>query len=149
MVHPFILARSFVSATPSMDILFPILGRNEVSTSWSSFLIFLCFGSCILGILGSWASIHFYQWVHIKWLLLCLGYLTQDDILQMHPFAQEFHKFIVSLPAYVAEDGLVGHHWEERPLGLENFICPSTGKSQGQEVGMSGMEQGRGGEGRV
>jgi hypothetical protein len=24
-----------------------------------------------------------------------LGYLTQDDILQIHPFAQEFHKFIV------------------------------------------------------
>jgi hypothetical protein len=28
----------------------------------------------------------------------------------------------VSLAAYVAEDGLVGHHWEERPLGLANFI---------------------------
>jgi hypothetical protein len=31
----------------------------------------------------------------------------------------------VSLAAYVAEDGLVGHHWEERPLGIANFICPS------------------------
>jgi hypothetical protein len=30
------------------------------------------------------------------------------------------------LAAYVAEDGLVGHHWEERPLGISNFICPST-----------------------
>jgi hypothetical protein len=29
------------------------------------------------------------------------------------------------LPAYIAEDGLVGHHWEERPLGLANFICLS------------------------
>jgi hypothetical protein len=29
-----------------------------VSTCWSSFLIFLCFGSCILGILGFWANIH-------------------------------------------------------------------------------------------
>jgi hypothetical protein len=28
-----------------MDILFPILGKNEVSIHWSSFLIFLCFGS--------------------------------------------------------------------------------------------------------
>jgi hypothetical protein len=27
----------------------------------------------------------------------------------------------MSLPAYVAEDGLVGHHWEERPLGLANL----------------------------
>ena len=57
-VHPFVLAPNFVSATPSMDILFPILGRNEVSTHCTSFLIFLCFGSCILGILGFWANIH-------------------------------------------------------------------------------------------
>jgi hypothetical protein len=35
-------------------------------------------------------------------------------------------------------NGLVGHHWEERPLGLANFICPSTGERQGQEVGVSG-----------
>jgi hypothetical protein len=46
----------------------------------------------------------------------------------------------VSLVAYVAEDGLVGHHWEERPLGIANFICPNTGESQGQEVGVG--EQG-------
>jgi hypothetical protein len=42
----------------------------------------------------------------------------------------------MSLAAYVAEDGLVGRHWEERPLGLANFICPSTGEHQGQEVGV-------------
>jgi uncharacterized membrane protein len=35
-----------------MGILFPILEKNEVSMCWSSFLIFLCFGNCILGILG-------------------------------------------------------------------------------------------------
>ena len=58
MVHPFILTLNFVSATPSMDILFPILGRKEVSMRWSSFLVFLCFGSCILSILGFWANIH-------------------------------------------------------------------------------------------
>ena len=39
--------------------------------------------------------------------------------------------------AYVA-DVLVGHHWEERSLGLMNFICPSTGEHQGQEVGVGG-----------
>ena len=44
----------------------------------------------------------------------------------------------MSLAAYVSEDGLVGQYWEERPLGLENFICPSTGEHQGQEVGMGG-----------
>jgi hypothetical protein len=36
------------------------------------------------------------------------------------------------------EDGLVGHHWEERPLGIANSICPSTGECQGQEVGVDG-----------
>ena len=45
---------------------------------------------------------------------------------------------LLSLAAYVAEDGLVSHQWEERPLGLANFICPSTGEHQGQEVRMSG-----------
>jgi hypothetical protein len=45
---------------------------------------------------------------------------------------------LVSLAAHVAEDGLVGHHWEERPLGLANLICPSTGEHHGQEVGVGG-----------
>ena len=44
---------------------------------------------------------------------------------------------LVSLAAYVAEDGQVSHYWEERPLGLANFICPSTRECQGQEVGVS------------
>jgi hypothetical protein len=44
----------------------------------------------------------------------------------------------MSLATYGAEDGLVGHHWEERPLGLANFICPCTGERQGQEVGVGG-----------
>ena len=43
----------------------------------------------------------------------------------------------MSLAAYVAEEGLFGHRWEERPLGLATFICPSTGECQGQEVGVS------------
>jgi hypothetical protein len=42
------------------------------------------------------------------------------------------------LAAYVAEDSLVGHHWDKRPLGLANFICPSTGEHQCQEVGVGG-----------
>ena len=48
----------------------------------------------------------------------------------------------MSLAAYVSEDGLVGHHWEERPLGLANFICPSTGERQGQKVGVLGSRVG-------
>jgi hypothetical protein len=41
---------------------------------------------------------------------------------------------LMSLAAYVSEDGLVGHHWKERPIGLANFICLSTGECQDQEV---------------
>jgi hypothetical protein len=53
MVHPFVLAPNPVSVTLFMGILLPILRKNEVSTHWSSiFLIFLCFTSCILGILS-------------------------------------------------------------------------------------------------
>ena len=44
----------------------------------------------------------------------------------------------MSLAAYVSEDGLVSHHWEERRLGLANFICLSMGERQGQEVGIGG-----------
>jgi hypothetical protein len=29
---------------------------------------------------------------------------------------------LVSLAAYVAEDGLVGHHWEERPCSWEDYF---------------------------
>jgi hypothetical protein len=45
---------------------------------------------------------------------------------------------LVSLAAYVSEDGLVGHQWKERPIGRANFICLSTGERQGQEVGVGG-----------
>jgi hypothetical protein len=50
---------------------------------------------------------------------------------------------LLSLAAYVSKDGLVGHHWKERPIGHANFICPSTGERQGQKkkkkkMGMSG-----------
>jgi hypothetical protein len=39
----------------------------------------------------------------------------------------------VSLAAYVAEDDLVSHHWEERPLGLAIFICPIQGKARAKK----------------
>jgi hypothetical protein len=50
----------------------------------------------------------------------------------------------MSLAAYVSEDGLVGHQWKERPIGHANFICLSTGESQGQEVGVGGWGNGWG-----
>jgi hypothetical protein len=29
---------------------------------------------------------------------------------------------LLTLSAYVSKDGLVSHHWKERPIGLANFI---------------------------
>jgi hypothetical protein len=46
--------------------------------------------------------------------------------------------FLIAKYYSIAEDGLVGHHSEERALGLANFICPSTGEHQCQEVGVGG-----------
>jgi hypothetical protein len=45
---------------------------------------------------------------------------------------------LLTLAAHVSKDGLVGHHWKERPTGQANFICPSTGERQGQKMGMGG-----------
>jgi hypothetical protein len=43
LVHPFVSAPNFVSVTPYMDILYPIL-RGQVFTLWSSFFLsFMCF----------------------------------------------------------------------------------------------------------
>jgi hypothetical protein len=45
---------------------------------------------------------------------------------------------LLSLAAYVSKDGLIGHHCKESPIGLANFICPSTGEPQGQKGGVGG-----------
>jgi hypothetical protein len=45
---------------------------------------------------------------------------------------------LLTLAAYVSKDGLVSHHWKERPIGHANFICSSTGECQGQKIGMGG-----------
>ena len=51
---------------------------------------------------------------------------------------------LLTLAAYVSKDDLVGHHWKERPIGLANFICPSTGERQGQKMGMGRQGSGVG-----
>jgi hypothetical protein len=45
---------------------------------------------------------------------------------------------LLTLAAYVTKDGLIGHHWKERPIGHVNFVCPSTGEHQGQKGGVGG-----------
>jgi hypothetical protein len=119
MVHPFTLAQNFVSVTPLVGILYPILRRNEVSTRWSSFfLIFLCFANCILGILSFLANIHLSVSTYLM-TILWLGYLTKDDILQIQSFAQEFHKFIVFNNRVVLDCVNVPHF-------LYSFLCWGT-----------------------
>ena len=59
MVLSSVSAPNFVSVTPFMRILFPILRKNEVSTLWSSFFLsFMCFANCILGIPSFWGNMH-------------------------------------------------------------------------------------------
>jgi hypothetical protein len=55
---------------------------------------------------------------------------------------------LLTLAAYVSKDGLVGHHWKERPIGHANCICPSTGERQVQKNG-TGWVGKWGGEGMV
>jgi hypothetical protein len=51
----------------------------------------------------------------------------------------------MSLAAYVSEDGLLGHHWEERALGLANVIYPSTGSTRAKKWEWVGRGSGGGG----
>jgi hypothetical protein len=55
---PPVSAPHFFSVAPSMGILLPLLKRIKISTRWSSFLSFMCFANCILGIPSFWANIH-------------------------------------------------------------------------------------------
>jgi hypothetical protein len=52
---------------------------------------------------------------------------------------------LMALAAYVVEDGLVGHKYEERPYSFEDSV-PCIGECQGQEAGVGGLGI-RGGEG--
>jgi hypothetical protein len=59
MVHPSVSAPNFVSVTPSMGILLPLLRRLKISTLLSSlFLSFMCLANCILDILSFWDNNH-------------------------------------------------------------------------------------------
>jgi hypothetical protein len=49
---------------------------------------------------------------------------------------------LLTLAVYVSKDGLVCHHWKERPIGLANFICPSTGdQTHSERKVVGGIEQ--------
>ena len=57
-IIPSVSVPHFVSVTPFMGILFPLLRKIKVSTLWSSFLSFMLFVNCNLGIPSFWANIH-------------------------------------------------------------------------------------------
>jgi hypothetical protein len=42
---------------------------------------------------------------------------------------------LLTLAAYVSKDGLVGHHWKERLIGLANIICPVQGNARAKKLG--------------
>jgi hypothetical protein len=51
----------------------------------------------------------------------------------------------VSLAAYVAEDGLVGHYWEG-PLVLQTLYAPVQGKARAKKWEWVSRGAGQGGE---
>jgi hypothetical protein len=52
----------------------------------------------------------------------------------------------MSLAAYIAEDGLVGHHWEERPLVLRRSYASVQGNARVRKQKWVGWGAGRPGE---
>ena len=44
----------------------------------------------------------------------------------------------MALAAYIAEDGLVGHQWEEKPLVVPRLDIPSVGECKVRESGIGG-----------
>ena len=50
----------------------------------------------------------------------------------------------MSLYAYVAEDGLVGHHWEDRPLVLGRLYASVQGNARARKQEWVGRVVGQG-----
>jgi hypothetical protein len=50
--------------------------------------------------------------------------IPHQELLGTRPPTKEYMEEPMALAPYVAEDGLVGHQWEERPLGLRVFDAP-------------------------
>jgi hypothetical protein len=49
----------------------------------------------------------------------------------------------VSLAAYVSEDGLVGHQWEERPFVLRRSYAPMQGNARARNLEWLGWGAGQ------
>jgi hypothetical protein len=40
---------------------------------------------------------------------------------------------LLTLAAYVSKDGLVSHHWKERPIGHTNLYAPVQGNARAKK----------------
>jgi hypothetical protein len=40
---------------------------------------------------------------------------------------------LLTLAAYVSKDGLVGHHWKERPIGHQTLYAPVQGNARAKK----------------
>ena len=50
----------------------------------------------------------------------------------------------MSLAEYVSEDGIVGHHWKERPTGLTNLYASVQGNARAKKWELVGRGVGGG-----
>jgi hypothetical protein len=42
---------------------------------------------------------------------------------------------LLTLAACVSKDGLVGHHWKERPIGMQTVYAPVQGNARAKKNG--------------
>jgi hypothetical protein len=54
---------------------------------------------------------------------------------------------LLSLAAYVSKDGLVSHHWKERPMDLQTLYAPVQGNARAKKGEWVGRAVGVGGYG--
>jgi hypothetical protein len=67
-------------------------------------------------------------------------------VYRKHPYhLRSYEMGFVSLVAYVAEDGLVCHQWEERPLVFRGSYAPVQGNARARKGEWVGCGAGRGG----
>lgn len=80
--------------SPLISISFPLLVKIQASFLGPSFFGF--FGSVVIAQLScTFWLVSTCKCVHIMHVLLGLGYITQNNIFQFHPFRQRFYKYYI------------------------------------------------------
>jgi hypothetical protein len=73
--------------------------------------------------------------------------LKRSATLQVQHYELTSTQELLTLATYVSKDGLVSHHWKERPIGHANFICPSKGNVRAKKWELVGRGVADGGHG--